>query len=105
MSFEKKCIEQAIDKLLNTGKSFNICLLDDIGSMIGVNPEKHPRYKYLRSLHCVNYSLMDKDILDELPLIVADTLRPNRTVNPSAFLVEITREGADTLPTEDRFLN
>ena len=101
MGFEQAVLEQAIKGLFND-KHFSICALDDIGKIIGVNPALSPNYKYLRTLHCVNYSEMSPVILNELQVKVAECLKP--LFNPSALTKALLMEGADHVNTEDKYL-
>ena len=101
-NFQRACVEKAIDKLFNDNH-FSICAIDQIGKMIGVNPQQFENYKFLRGLHCVNYSDMSKDILDNLPQVVMQCFTP-KVINPTQFLNAIMAEGNDFAGTEDRFL-
>lgn len=99
--FESAVIKQALDKLFNKSRYFDICSLDDIGRMLGVNPNKHPNYKYLRALHCINYGDLDPVIKQELPQRVFECLRPDINVNVDVFAHALTSEGNNFAPTED----
>jgi len=101
MSFETAVLEQALNNLF-TERSFNICTLDQIGTMLGINPEQHPNYKLLRPLHCVAYADMSPAILQELQQRVAECLRPQ--FQPGALAKALLMEGNDHNPTEDRYL-
>ena len=101
MSFETAVLEQALNKLF-TKKHFDICTLDDIGKLVGVNPAQHPNYKLLRTLHCVDYDSMSPEILQELQERVAQCLRPQ--FQPGALAKALLMEGNDHRSTEDRYL-
>jgi len=101
MSFETAVLEQALNKLF-TAKHFNICTLDQIGTMLGINPEQHLNYRLLRPLHCVDYSEMSPAILQELQQRVGECLRPQ--FQSGALAKALLMEGNDHRNTEDRYL-
>jgi len=66
MSFESDIVKLKMDEMFNGRGHFSICDIDDIGKIIGANPQSHKDYKLLKALHCVHYSDMSNDILAEL---------------------------------------
>lgn len=99
MNFENDVVQIALKKLFGE-KHFSICGLDQIGKMIGSNPERHPNYKFLNALHCVHYADMTPQVRDELPRRVMECLRPD-SLNFEAMALALTREGRDFPPIED----
>ena len=99
--FEAAVLETALTKLF-TGSSFYISDLQDIGKLIGVSPEQHPNFKFLRALHCVSYCDMPQAILCELQQKVAECLKP--TFDPATLAKALLMEGNDHIPTEDMYL-
>lgn len=91
-SFERLAVEQAIKQLFRN-RHFSICLVDQIGEMLGTNPSQSPLYPFLRSLHCVNFSDMDPALRDQLQMKVVECLRP--TFNTNAMIHALTAEGHD----------
>ncbi len=102
MTFEKLAVEQAIKKLF-TERHFSISTVDSIGDMLGVNPSQHPNYKFLRGLHCVDYSAMPADLLAQLQDRVTECFT-QRQFNPARMVDLVTDEGRDFAFTEDRYL-
>lgn len=72
--FQREAIQLNLDKLLNGSPSFSICAVDEMGKLLGVNPESHPDYKVLRALHCVRYTEMSSAMKAELPNKVMNCL-------------------------------
>ena len=103
MSFEKDVVTIALRELFN-GSSFSICDVRDIGKMIGSNPRKHPGYKFLNALHCVNYSDMTDDVRNALPQKVMECLRPD-SLNFEAMSHALTAEGSNAVPIEDSYID
>ncbi len=101
MSFEKEVIKQLLDEMFNKSKHFSICDVDTLGKMLNVNPSKSTHYKFLRALHCVNYSDMRPKIKNELQQRVAECLRPDLSVNVDSLAFILTAEGNSFSPIED----
>ncbi|MFT0137312.1 hypothetical protein ACEK07_04530 [Alcanivoracaceae bacterium MT1] len=101
--FKKLAVETAVKKLFSKCH-FDICTLNEIGDMIGVNPRQHPDYRFLRGLHCVNYADMDPQLTAQLQQRVLDCLaRP--IFNPALVCDLISAEGRDFTFTEDRYID
>lgn len=101
-AFEQAVLEQAIDKLFNA-KHFSICTVDDIGKLVGQSPARHPNYKFLQALHCVNYGDMSPVILQDLQRKVMECFTSqfhSGAVLAKALLIE----GHDHVNTEDSFM-
>lgn len=73
MNIEESVLKIKIKSLFNE-RSFSICTVRELGTLLGVNPEQHPNFKYLHALHCVNYREMDKELVDKLPEMVMECL-------------------------------
>lgn len=67
-------INLALDKLLNKSGHFSICSVDKIAETLGVNCGLHPDYKYLSTLHCVDYSEMSAGLKAKLPEMIMAVL-------------------------------
>jgi len=103
MTFERDCVELALDKLFNKSKHFCIVSARNIGDIVGVSIEKHPNYKLLHGLHCVNYCDMPDRVRHELPNKLMGMFRPD-TVNVSCMADLLTCEGKHMPPIEDVYL-
>lgn len=99
MSFEKAVVETALKELFN-GRHFSICDLEKIGRIVGSNPSRHPDYKYLHALHCVNYSDMPEEVRSEIPMRVIRCLRPDALDIPG-MAAALMAEGRNFTPIED----
>jgi hypothetical protein len=102
-SFELLTLEHAVRDMFN-GTHFSICDVDNIGKMLGRNPQQHPTYTFLRALHCVHFSDMAPDLRAQLQGKVAECLGGNE-FNPARLVEQITDEGRDFQFTEDRFID
>lgn len=100
---EKACVEAALNKLLN-GCTFYICDLNNIAEMVGSEPRRSPRYKFLRGLHCIKYADMSPDLRNSIPAMVLECLRPD-TVDPAAVMFAVLAEGRQLPTVEDRYLD
>ena len=65
--FQQEAVRMAVDDMFNGSSHFSICDVDKIGKMLGTNPQSHPEYKFLSSIHCVHYTDMKPDFKAELP--------------------------------------
>ena len=102
MSFEKSVISLKVSALFEANH-FCISDLQEIGEMLGINVRQHPNYKYLHALHCIDYSKMPPDIINELQHRVTECLS-GRMFNPALVTSVITAEGNDFEFTEDRYI-
>lgn len=100
MSFETDAVRIALDKMLN-GSSFSICDLDRIGKAIGIDPGNSKAYRFLRLLHCVDYSDMTSTVRNQIPEMVMRCLDPRGKVNVDVLAKALLIEGNDHLNTED----
>jgi len=103
MSFESETLKIALDKLLN-GKYFSISDLDKIGDTVGVNTHHCPDHKWLRLLHCVDYSSMTPEIRLQIPQKVMNCLDPSARVNTGILAKALLIEGHDHINIEDHTL-
>lgn len=68
----------SLNKLFSE-KHFNICTLDAIlDTMQG--SQRTEAYRLLRTLHCMDYAAMPRELRDCLPQLVNEALRPPETV-------------------------
>lgn len=65
--------EAALGKMLR-GDYFDICTIDTIATMLNLKPDREA-YNILRTLHCVHYSDMGRELLDELPELIHRVLQ------------------------------
>lgn len=96
--FQMGCIETGIKKLLKAN-SFSICTLDSIAKAIGVNPEQHPNYKFLRTLHCVDYASMPEVVIKNLQNQIMECLMPR--FSPELMVKAMKIEGSQHQTFED----
>lgn len=101
-NFKNSVLKVKLDKLLN-GNSFNIIDFREIGKLMGVNVEQNPNYRYLRALHCVSYSDMPDNVINNLPSVIFETLMPRVSFTSLSNL--LLTEGRDMVCIEDRYLN
>jgi hypothetical protein len=66
-------VETTLKKLLDA-RHFSICELDKILEIIG-SRQSGEAYKLLSALHCINYSDMNQELRDRIPLLVNECLR------------------------------
>ena len=64
--------QAAIDKMISRG-SFSICTIDKILEMTTGIPDKKD-YQVLSLIHCVRFSDLPKELLEELPAIMQRVL-------------------------------
>jgi hypothetical protein len=62
----------ALNKMMSQGH-FSICTIDTIAKMLGITPEPES-YAVLRTLHCVDYTAMPRDLYASLPNIIQTAL-------------------------------
>lgn len=62
----------ALNNLL-AERSFNICALDRVASMLNIQPGGDS-YKLLTTLHCINYDKMPKELRDAIPGLIEEIL-------------------------------
>lgn len=67
-------VQTALDHLF-TQSHFSICQLDSVLKIINA-PQGSDAYTLLRSLHCVDYAKMPRDLRDRIPHLVNECLRP-----------------------------
>lgn len=62
----------ALNKMM-IGGHFNICAIDSIADMLGVDP-KGEAYRMLRPLHCVNFADMPAELKARVPSLIKECL-------------------------------
>ncbi len=65
----------AINEMLRD-KHFSICTVRDVAAMLNVNPDCQ-EYRILKTLHCVDYADMTKNVRDAIPGLIAACLDQN----------------------------
>ena len=71
-STRRLVVEASLNKLL-TEKHFSICTLDAVMEVMDL-PRGSDAHKLLRTLHCVDYRVMSKELRDTIPLLVREVL-------------------------------
>lgn len=102
--FEHAVLETALQKLFSK-RYFDICTLDQIGELLGVNPKQHPDYKLLHALHCVDYTDMKSVIRDQLQERVIQCLRPQFSFTGAVLAQALLIEGQNHTPIEDNYIS
>lgn len=74
--------QQAIHRLFTKGW-FDICKLDEIIKLTGAQRDSEA-YRLLRPLHCVEWSDMDPELRDRVPLLVREALLTNQWARDAA---------------------
>jgi hypothetical protein len=77
----------ALNKMMAQGH-FNICTIDSVAEMLGVNP-KGEAYRMLRPLHCVNFSDMPQELRTLVPALIKQCL----AVEPTYQFTLPTQQG------------
>jgi hypothetical protein len=62
----------ALNKMMSEGH-FSICTIDTITKMLGITPEPEA-YAVLRTLHCIDYTAMPRDLYARLPDLIQAAL-------------------------------
>lgn len=62
----------ALNKMFKQGH-FSICTIDSVAEMLCINPRGRA-YSILRTLHCVDFSAMPKELQDEVPCLIRECL-------------------------------
>lgn len=62
----------AMNKMLRSSY-FDICTVDAVAKMLQVQPRKMS-HDILRTLHCVHYNEMTRELRDKIPVLIADAL-------------------------------
>lgn len=52
---------------------FDICTVDSVGKMLSINP-KGDAYDVLRTLHCIHFEKMPKELRDQVPELIRQCL-------------------------------
>ena len=101
--FGRLAIERKIKDLFN-GTSFSICDLDSLAELMDVSPDQSIR-KQLSAYHCVSFSDMshrEKELIQDK---VVECLRGDTAFNPARLLHQLTDEGQNFAPIEDRYID
>lgn len=67
-------VQQALDRLFSS-RFFSICVIQDLMKLVGAAPQSEA-YRMLRALHCVHYEDMQPELIERLPHLVNECLRP-----------------------------
>jgi hypothetical protein len=62
----------ALNEMMS-GNHFNICTIDRVGSMLGVNP-KGDAYSMLSPLHCIDWAKMPPEVREAVPSLIQECL-------------------------------
>ena len=101
--FAGEAVQLKLDKLFNQQHYFSICDVREIAKLIGANPELHPDYPVLQTLHCVDYASMSAQMRAELPSRVMGVLacKVDTGLMTKALLAVANNEVNDLPPIED----
>lgn len=105
--FKKEALRLKLDKILNRDSFFQVCAVDSLAKMIGVNAKAHPDYQQLRALHCVDYSEMSDAMKAELPTKIMNCLTTSfdTRIMTKAIAAVATGEIKPLPPIEDIEVN
>lgn len=53
---------------------FDICAIDSIGTMLGIDPKQCEAYRILRPLHCVHFNKMPDELRKAIPGLIRQCL-------------------------------
>lgn len=96
-AFGQACLKQAVDDLFR-GPYFDICKFDEI-QRLGRFQVDQSIYQQLRTLHCVHYDQMPREIKSQLQQKVVQCLRGDIDFAPSsAVFAAIAAEGSNFVP-------
>lgn len=76
---KKLVVTAALGKLFDESY-FSICTLNNVMDVIG-SRRCGEAYTLLHALHCVDYSKMDQDLRDRIPMLVNECLRQKANVS------------------------
>lgn len=76
---------------------FSICTIDKVATLLGVHPQRDA-YNTLRTLHCVDWNRMPRQLRDSVPQLVQQALADGST--PVQF--ELKREANQALQVLDQ---
>lgn len=51
---------------------FDICIIDNVAKLMGVNIIGSDAYKILRTLHCVDHAAMPRNVYEAIPALIAE---------------------------------
>lgn len=105
--FTRETIKLILDKGFNQKSSFYICMVNDLGDLLQVNPRSHPNYPVLHALHCVSYSDMSSEMKDALPNKVMECLSSRFNVEGMARAMAVleANEIHEEVSIEDAYLD
>jgi hypothetical protein len=63
----------ALNNMMGKGH-FNICCVDSVGDLLGINPRGTHAYKILLPLHCVDWAKMPAELRDAIPGLIQECL-------------------------------
>ncbi|EYS89550.1 hypothetical protein CF68_33295 [Cupriavidus sp. SK-4] len=70
---EQKAIEAALRKMFAQGH-FSICTIDTCLQLLGI-AQGGKAYQLLRTLHCVNFADMDRDLAQAVPGLITEVFQ------------------------------
>lgn len=84
----KQLVAKVLLDHLFTKRFFDICNVAQLCELAG-RPINTPAYRVLHGLHCVDYQKMPPELLEQLPQLVNECLRPP----PRCVAVDIALDG------------
>ena len=74
----------------------DICCVDSVGKLLGINPKISDSYNTLHALHCVHYAKMPQELRDAIPALVQECLG----VAPTFKFIELAQPKNSTTAHE-----
>lgn len=63
----------ALNNMMSKGH-FNICCINSVGELLGIDPRRTDAYKILHPLHCVDWGKMPATLRDAVPGLIQECL-------------------------------
>jgi hypothetical protein len=94
-TFERLAIQTALEKMLH-GNYFDICTVDNVLKITRTVPDGRV-YNALRLLHCIHYRDMPRELLVEIPGMLAEVFRGPLLEVPHLNFVSDSADGRPRL--------
>lgn len=97
-SVTQLAVQASLRQMVKQGH-FSICAIDEILRLTNVIPRKDS-YQLLRTLHCVHFSDMPRELLERMPGLISDCINgPSLDINivfsrPAPVIITLTEVGA-----------
>lgn len=100
MRVELLAVQTSLKNLLEA-KHFSICTVDSILQVTRTVPDGRA-YKALRLLHCIDYADMPRELLEEIPNLLAEVFRGPMLNMPGINFANDARTGRPVLRISER---